>query len=213
VVLVHGSVSRHDLYDQLKAEGNIPQVYIAGSVRRLLRDRHPEPLSRVARELAVGRSQAAAGTEARRGSQPRRARSMGERRIERARADLRRERASRKPAFPRRRGREASGTPSKKMFPKWIRFTRDGRWAHVSNGGRGEHAKPDVDRTTTPLHRGPLTRGQAERGLFPLRQRLPRRCGEPLVDAMVTTASSTVAAPRRKTRQSPSIQPASATAG
>ena len=31
VVLVYGSVPVHDLYDQLKAEGSIPQVYLAGS--------------------------------------------------------------------------------------------------------------------------------------------------------------------------------------
>lgn len=31
IVLVYGSVSQHDLYDQLKADGSIPQVYIAGS--------------------------------------------------------------------------------------------------------------------------------------------------------------------------------------
>jgi 2,4-dienoyl-CoA reductase-like NADH-dependent reductase (Old Yellow Enzyme family)/thioredoxin reductase len=31
VVLVYGSVSQHDLYDQLKADGSIPQIYIAGS--------------------------------------------------------------------------------------------------------------------------------------------------------------------------------------
>jgi 2,4-dienoyl-CoA reductase-like NADH-dependent reductase (Old Yellow Enzyme family)/thioredoxin reductase len=31
VVLVYGSVPRHDLYDQLKAEGGIPQLYLAGS--------------------------------------------------------------------------------------------------------------------------------------------------------------------------------------
>ncbi len=31
VVLVYGSVPQHDLYDQLKAEGSIPQVYVAGS--------------------------------------------------------------------------------------------------------------------------------------------------------------------------------------
>ena len=31
VVLVYGSVPQHDLYDQLKAEGSIPQVYLAGS--------------------------------------------------------------------------------------------------------------------------------------------------------------------------------------
>ena len=31
VVLVYGSVSQHDLYDQLKAEGSIAQIYVAGS--------------------------------------------------------------------------------------------------------------------------------------------------------------------------------------
>jgi hypothetical protein len=31
VVLVYGSVPQHDLYDQLKAEGSIPQLYLAGS--------------------------------------------------------------------------------------------------------------------------------------------------------------------------------------
>jgi pyruvate/2-oxoglutarate dehydrogenase complex dihydrolipoamide dehydrogenase (E3) component len=31
VVLVYGSVPVHDLYDQLKAEGSIPQLYLAGS--------------------------------------------------------------------------------------------------------------------------------------------------------------------------------------
>ena len=31
VVLVYGSVAQHDLYDQLKAEGSIPQIYVAGS--------------------------------------------------------------------------------------------------------------------------------------------------------------------------------------
>jgi NADPH-dependent 2,4-dienoyl-CoA reductase/sulfur reductase-like enzyme len=31
VVLVYGSVPHHDLYDQLKAEGSIPQLYLAGS--------------------------------------------------------------------------------------------------------------------------------------------------------------------------------------
>ena len=31
VVLVYGSVPQHDLYDQLKAEGRIPQLYLAGS--------------------------------------------------------------------------------------------------------------------------------------------------------------------------------------
>ena len=31
VVLVYGSVPQHDLYDQLKAEGSIEQIYIAGS--------------------------------------------------------------------------------------------------------------------------------------------------------------------------------------
>ena len=31
VVLVYGSVPKHELYDQLKAEGNISQLYIAGS--------------------------------------------------------------------------------------------------------------------------------------------------------------------------------------
>ena len=31
VVLVYGSVSQHDLYDQLKADGSIPQLYLAGS--------------------------------------------------------------------------------------------------------------------------------------------------------------------------------------
>jgi 2,4-dienoyl-CoA reductase-like NADH-dependent reductase (Old Yellow Enzyme family)/thioredoxin reductase len=31
VVLVYGSVPQHDLYDQLKAGGSIPQVYVAGS--------------------------------------------------------------------------------------------------------------------------------------------------------------------------------------
>ncbi|MBW2289070.1 MAG: FAD-dependent oxidoreductase [Deltaproteobacteria bacterium] len=31
VVLVYGSVPQHDLYDQLKADGSIPQLYVAGS--------------------------------------------------------------------------------------------------------------------------------------------------------------------------------------
>jgi len=31
VVLVYGSVPQHDLYDQLKVEGSIPQLYLAGS--------------------------------------------------------------------------------------------------------------------------------------------------------------------------------------
>ena len=31
LVLVYGSVPQHDLYDQLKAEGGIPQLYVAGS--------------------------------------------------------------------------------------------------------------------------------------------------------------------------------------
>jgi len=31
VVLVYGSVAQHDLYDQLKGEGSIPQLYLAGS--------------------------------------------------------------------------------------------------------------------------------------------------------------------------------------
>jgi 2,4-dienoyl-CoA reductase-like NADH-dependent reductase (Old Yellow Enzyme family)/thioredoxin reductase len=31
VVLVYGSVPQHDLYDRLKAEGDIPQLYLAGS--------------------------------------------------------------------------------------------------------------------------------------------------------------------------------------
>jgi 2,4-dienoyl-CoA reductase-like NADH-dependent reductase (Old Yellow Enzyme family)/thioredoxin reductase len=31
VVLVYGSVPQHDLYDRLKAEGSIPQLYLAGS--------------------------------------------------------------------------------------------------------------------------------------------------------------------------------------
>jgi len=31
IVLVYGSVSEHGLYDQLKADGSIPQVYVAGS--------------------------------------------------------------------------------------------------------------------------------------------------------------------------------------
>jgi hypothetical protein len=31
VVLVYGSVPQHDLYDQLKAEGSIAQLYVAGS--------------------------------------------------------------------------------------------------------------------------------------------------------------------------------------
>ncbi len=31
VVLVYGSVAKHDLYDQLKAEGSIPQLYLAGA--------------------------------------------------------------------------------------------------------------------------------------------------------------------------------------
>jgi 2,4-dienoyl-CoA reductase-like NADH-dependent reductase (Old Yellow Enzyme family)/thioredoxin reductase len=31
IVLVYGSVSQHDLYDQLKADGSVPQVYVAGS--------------------------------------------------------------------------------------------------------------------------------------------------------------------------------------
>jgi NADPH-dependent 2,4-dienoyl-CoA reductase/sulfur reductase-like enzyme len=31
LVLVYGSVSQHDLYDQLKADGSIPQIYVAGS--------------------------------------------------------------------------------------------------------------------------------------------------------------------------------------
>jgi len=31
IVLVYGSVAQHDLYDQLKADGSVPQVYIAGS--------------------------------------------------------------------------------------------------------------------------------------------------------------------------------------
>jgi 2,4-dienoyl-CoA reductase-like NADH-dependent reductase (Old Yellow Enzyme family)/thioredoxin reductase len=31
VVLVYGSVSQHELYDQLKTEGGIPQLYLAGS--------------------------------------------------------------------------------------------------------------------------------------------------------------------------------------
>jgi hypothetical protein len=28
---VYGSVPQHDLYDRLKAEGGIPQLYLAGS--------------------------------------------------------------------------------------------------------------------------------------------------------------------------------------
>jgi hypothetical protein len=31
VVLVYGSVPQHDLYDQLKAEGSVSQLYLAGS--------------------------------------------------------------------------------------------------------------------------------------------------------------------------------------
>jgi hypothetical protein len=31
IVLVCGSVPQHDLYDQLKAQGSIEQVYVAGS--------------------------------------------------------------------------------------------------------------------------------------------------------------------------------------
>ena len=31
MVLVYGSVPQHDLYDQLKAEGSISQLYLAGS--------------------------------------------------------------------------------------------------------------------------------------------------------------------------------------
>ena len=31
VVLVYGSVPQHDLYDQLKADGSISELYIAGS--------------------------------------------------------------------------------------------------------------------------------------------------------------------------------------
>ena len=31
VVLVYGSVAQHDLYDQLKADGGIPELYVAGS--------------------------------------------------------------------------------------------------------------------------------------------------------------------------------------
>jgi hypothetical protein len=31
VVLVYGSVPQHDLYDQLKAEGRIRQLYLAGA--------------------------------------------------------------------------------------------------------------------------------------------------------------------------------------
>jgi 2,4-dienoyl-CoA reductase-like NADH-dependent reductase (Old Yellow Enzyme family)/thioredoxin reductase len=31
VVLVYGSVAQHDLYDQLKADGSIPELYVAGS--------------------------------------------------------------------------------------------------------------------------------------------------------------------------------------
>ena len=31
VVLVYGSVAKHDLYDQLKADGSIAQLYLAGA--------------------------------------------------------------------------------------------------------------------------------------------------------------------------------------
>lgn len=31
MVLVYGTVSQHDLYDQLKAEGDIAQLYLAGA--------------------------------------------------------------------------------------------------------------------------------------------------------------------------------------